>query len=166
MGSDKKIDVNFFRPFIDGTRNVLKVQCNLDITHEKPFIKGTRAQPDFEIAGIIGITSTVFTGTITICFPAKVYLKIMSNMLGEEFTEISRDLEDGAAELMNIIFGSAKVVLNEQGYAIQKAIPTVIAGSKLRTSHMGKGSVMVLPFQTAVGEFHIEIVTEGISMAM
>ena len=164
--SSKKVDVNFFKPFIDGTRNTIKIQCNLEITHGKPFIKGTQAQPPFEIAGVIGITSNAFTGTITICFPATVYLKIMSNMLGETFTEISRDLQDGAAELMNIIFGSAKVILNQQGYAIQKAIPTVICGTNLNTSHMGSGAVMVLPFNTDVGEFHIEIVTEGVSMAM
>jgi hypothetical protein len=48
----------------------------------------------------------------------------MGKMLGEEFKAITQDLQTGAAELLNIIFGSAKVVLNEQGYAIQKAIPT------------------------------------------
>jgi len=158
------LDVNFFKPFIDGTRNTLKIQCGLDIIHDKPFIKGSKPQPDFQIAGVIGITSNAFTGTITICFPAKVYLKIMSNMLGEECKEITKDLQDGAAELMNIIFGSAKVILNQQGYSIQKAIPTVICGTHLSTTHMGSGTVMVLPFKMEEGEFHIEIVTEGQSL--
>ena len=160
-----KVDVSFFKPFIDGTLKTLKIQCNLEATHAKPFIKGTQPQPDFEIAGVIGITSSSFNGTITLCFPKNVYLKIMNNMLGEVFTEISKDLQDGAAELLNIIFGSAKVILNEQGHTIQKAIPTVICGKGLSTSHMGRGSVMVLPFTTSEGEFHIEIVTEGISIA-
>ncbi len=162
---DQKLDVNFFKPFIDGTRHTLKVQCDLDVVHDKPFIKGTRPQPEFQIAGIIGITSTAFTGTITICFPKAVYLKIIGTMLGEVYTEITPDLQDGASELMNIIFGSAKVVLNQQGYAIEKAIPTVICGDNLVTAQIGRGTVMVLPFHTPTGEFHIEIVTEGLAMA-
>ncbi len=157
------LDVKFFKPFVDGTQNTLKVQCNLESSHDKPFIKGTRDQPIFDIAGVIGITSTTFNGSITICFPKNVYLKIIGNMLGETFTEITPDLRDGAAELLNIIFGSAKVVLNQQGYNIQKALPSVISGHDLQTSTgNGRNKVMVLPFKTSEGEFHIEILTDSI----
>src|SRR5262245_39596069 len=132
-----QLDVSFFKPFVDGTLKTLKIQCNLEGSPGKPFIKGTQAQPEFEIAGVIGITSEKFSGNITLCFPGKVYLTLMSNMLGEQFTEINKDLQDGAAELLNIIFGSAKVVLNQQGHTIQKAIPTVIRGTALQTTYIG-----------------------------
>lgn len=159
-----QLDVKFFKPFVDGTLNTLKVQCNLEATHGKPFIKGSQPQPDFEIAGVIGITSDGFSGNITLCFPGPVYLALMSNMLGEKFTEITQDLQDGAAELLNIIFGSAKVILNQQGYTIQKAIPTVIRGDRLTTTYLGSKTVFVLPFNTSAGEFHIEISTESQSI--
>ena len=160
-----KIDVNFFKPFIDGTRTTFKIQCGVEITHGKPFFKGTQKQPSFEIAGIIGITSAGFNGSIAICFPEQVYLKIMSNMLGENYTQISDDLKDGAAELLNIIYGSAKVVLNQQGHSILKAIPTVISGSNLNTSHFAKSKVMVLPFRIEEGEFDIEIAVDDLNAA-
>lgn len=156
-----QLDVNFFKPFIDGTLNTLKVQCKLEATHSKPFIKGTQVQPEFEIAGVIGLTSDAFSGSITLCFPAAVYLTLMSNMLDENFTEITKDLQDGAAELLNIIFGSAKAILNKQGYTIQKAIPTVVRGKQLQTTYIGSKQVIVLPFKSTSGEFHIEIVTEA-----
>jgi chemotaxis protein CheX len=159
------LDVNFFKPFVDGTLKTLKIQCNLEASPGKPFIKGSQAQPTFEIAGVIGVTSEAFVGNITLCFPGKVYLALMSNMLGENFTEITQDLQDGAAELLNIIFGSAKVVLNQQGYTIKKAIPTVIRGTSLQTSYIGAKQVVVLPFSTEAGEFHIEISTESASIA-
>ena len=157
---NSKIEVNFINPFIEGAQNTIRVQCLLEATYDKPFIKGTREQPEFDIAGVIGITSECFTGTITICFTRSVYLRLMSNMLGEEFTEISKDLRDGAAELMNIIFGSAKGVLTKQGHSLQRAIPTVICGKGLVTNHLWLGVALVLPFSTAHGEFHIEILTE------
>jgi chemotaxis protein CheX len=155
------MDVQFFKPFIDGTVNVLAVQCKMKATHGKPFIKGSQAQPPFEIAASIGLACSAFTGSITLCFPKDVYLLLMSNMLGENFTAITDELQDGAAELLNMIFGSAKVALNPKGYNIQMAIPSVIRGENLRTTHLTRKQVIVLPFITEKGELHIEISTEG-----
>ncbi len=159
-----QLDVNFFRPFIESTLNVLKVQCQLPAKADKPFLKGGQQEPNFDIAGVIGITSNVFAGTITLCFGQKVYLALMSNMLGQSYTEITQELRDGAAELLNIIFGGAKKALNENGFEIQKAIPTVIAGQNLVTTHLGKNQAMVIPFLTEHGPIHIEFSTEGTSL--
>ncbi len=155
-----KLDAQFFKPFIDGTLSTLKVSCLTEAKPGKPFIKGSQKQPAFEIAAVIGLTSSGFIGNITLCFTGDLYLQLMSRMLGEEFKELTHELQDGAAELLNIIFGHAKVVLNSQGHTIQKAIPTVIRGHALETTHLGKQKLIVLPFTTDVGEFHIEIGAE------
>jgi CheY-specific phosphatase CheX len=83
-------------------------------------------------------------------------------MLGEKYTELNDELQDGAAELLNMIFGHAKVILNKQGHTIQKAIPTVIRGGNLQTTHLGNSKVVVLPFSVGaeIGEFYIEICAE------
>lgn len=154
-------DPEFFKPFVEGTVNTLKTMCSIDATLGKPFIKGRVPPPDFQVAAMIGLTSTQFTGSIALCFPEKLFLKIMSNMLGETFTSITPDLQSGAAELLNIIFGGAKTVLNQKGHTIQMARPMVIQGATLKTTHLGKDPVMVLPFSTSSGEIHIEIATEA-----
>jgi chemotaxis protein CheX len=155
-----QLDVQFFKPFVDGTLHTLKTAAGVEVKPGKPFLKGSHVQPRFDIAGVIGITSESFNGTIAICFPGPLYLSIMSTMLGETFTEITQDLQDGAAELLNMIFGHAKVVLNQQGYSIQKAIPTVIRGDNLQTTFLGGGKAFVLPFQANSHELHIEISIE------
>ena len=139
---------------------MLKVSCSMDASPGKPFIKGKGEQKNFDIAGVIGLTSEKFTGTITLCFPENVYLKLMSSMLGEEFKEVTPELQDGAAEFLNMIFGQAKVVLNQQGHTLQKAIPTVVRGKAIETTHMGGSPVLVIPFQMAAGEFYIEIAAQ------
>ncbi len=157
-----KLDVNFFKPFIDGTLHTLKVQCSLEAKPGKPFMKGKGPSIDCEIAAVIGLTSTAFSGTIALCFTKPVFLALMNNMLGEKFEEITDDLQDGAAELLNIIFGHAKRVLNDQkSYDIQKAIPTILRGKNIQTKHLTSGFSIVLPFLTDAGEFHIEICTEN-----
>lgn len=155
-----KLDAQFFKPFVDGTKKVLKTSCNVEITPGKPFIKGTQPDLEFDIAGVIGLTSNSFTGAVTICLPETLFLTLMSNMLGEKFSEITPDLRDGAAELLNMIFGQAKITLNEQGHTIQKAIPSVIQGKQLQTSRLN-GIVMVLPFESSAGKFQIEIAAEN-----
>jgi CheY-specific phosphatase CheX len=155
------MDVRFFKPFVEATIKTLKVQCNTDATHEKPFIKGTKPQPDFDLAAVIALTSNAFNGTITLSFTKSTFLGVMSGMLGEKYEEITPELEDGAAELLNIIFGQAKLTLTQEGYTVEKAIPTVIRGAGLKTKIASSQPVIVLPFATASGIFEIEIVAEG-----
>ncbi|MEN9723959.1 MAG: hypothetical protein RJB38_1945 [Pseudomonadota bacterium] len=155
-----QLDANFFKPFVDGAMKTFEISCKLKALPQKPFLKGSQPQPEFAIAGVIGLTSPKFNGNITLCFPAPVFLAAMSSMLGEDFKEITDDLQDGVAELLNIIYGQAKVVLNQQGHAVEKAIPSVIRGSQIRTTAVSSTPVMVLPFKTDAGEFHIEICSE------
>lgn len=156
---DYSKDTTFINSFIKGAIHTLKVQCSIDVVSHKPYIlnPGEHSKMGFEIAGLIGITSSDFQGSIAICFPEKTFLAIMGKMLGDQFTEINKDLEDGAGELMNIVYGTAKSVLNDQGYTLQKALPSVIRGQKIRMRHAGTGTTLVLPFESDVGKFEIEI---------
>jgi chemotaxis protein CheX len=154
-------DVNFFKPFITGTLNTLKVQCHTEANAHKPFFKGEGKEINCQIASVITLNSNSFCGTIALCYPESVFLEIMGKMLGETYTELSPDLEDGAAELLNIIYGQAKRVLVEQGYQVAMAIPTVIRGDKLRTRSLSREKTIVLPFETPKGIFHIEITSES-----
>ncbi len=163
MGAAKqyKTDPQFFKPFIDGAIKALKVQCSLEIIPGKPYFKNEHI-PDIEIAAVIGLVSSAYTGTITLSFPKAAFLEAMGNMLMEKFTEITDDLQDGAAELLNIIFGQAKIGLNNAGHDIQKAIPAVIRGQQLKTSHHNNGPVIVIPFTSKVGPFYMEMSVEEI----
>ncbi len=147
MSSAAKIDINFIKPFIEATIETLKVQCSTEVKVGKPFKRGPESKLEaVDIAGIIGVTSSSFSGSISLCFPSKSFLKIMGGMLGEEFAEIDKDLEDGAGELLNIIFGFAKRMLNDQGYDIEKAIPSIVTGSDISVQHLSEEATAVCPF--------------------
>lgn len=154
------IDVNFLNPFIEGTMKTLSVQCNMNCKPLSPKLKTPAFKHPIDIAGVIGVSSKGFMGSIAICFPKEIFLKIMSNMLGEEFSEIDEDLEDGAGELLNIIFGHAKKVLNQTGHSLDKAIPAIVRGSALNVRHITSHACFILPFETDFGSFYIEISAE------
>ncbi len=156
------LDAKFIGPFIDGTIETLKVQCGVDIQAQKPYIKGrTTEEASIDIAGLITIHSNEFNGSIGIGFPQSTFLHIMEKMIGETHTEITKDLEDGAGELINIIFGSAKRVLNDQGYTLQKALPSVSVGMSLKMHKLSHKPCIVIPFKSNAGEMYIEIEMEA-----
>jgi chemotaxis protein CheX len=145
---------------LHATKKTLEVQANTPLKLLKPFLKKTPAK-DVAIAGVISLISDKFNGSITLCFPAGVFLKIYENMFGEKHTAITKELEDAAGELLNIIYGQAKIELNAKaGYDLKKALPTVLTGEKINISQQGRVPTVVLPFETDAGVFHIEIESE------
>jgi chemotaxis protein CheX len=153
------VDVEFINPFIDAALKTMEIQCSLTAKAGRPFIKGKITQDRIDIAAVIALTSSAFSGSVAICFPKQVFLGLMTRMLGEPYSEITSDVQDGASEILNITFGQAKVILNEKGYGLEKAIPTIIVGDNISVKHMTRTATIVLPFESDLGTFYIEIAT-------
>ena len=155
------VDVDFINPFISAARNVLETQAQVTLHPGKPVLKKAEERIPMEIAGVIAMSCQEFTGSINLCFKAEVFLKIYESLTGEKHTTINTEIEDAAAELLNIIFGQAKTVLNDQkGYNIERALPAVLTGEKLRLHHMSRSPAIVIPFESSVGPFHLEILVD------
>lgn len=157
----KALDVAFINPFIDGTLHVLKVQAQTEATAGKIYVKKEGDRFLGDVSGVIGIVSDAFNGAVVISFPEATFLKIMSRMMGENYTAMCKEIEDGAGELTNIIFGCTKTKLNELGYGVKTALPSVVTGKDHSVYSMTKGPTVVVPFQTDVGGFFIEICLSG-----
>lgn len=158
--SPKKIqlDTNFINPFIKGAQITFETQVGLKITAGKPFIKKANELPgEFAIAGIINLTCAHFTGAVSIVFSKSTFLNIYNKMLDENISEITDEVKDGAGELLNIIYGLAKKELNELGYRLEKAIPTILYGSNIKVHSNKNCPTIALPFQSESGEFFIEV---------
>jgi chemotaxis protein CheX len=151
------LNTDFIHPFLNATIHILNVQVNLPTEPGKAYLKKQNDRLIGDVSGIISVVSDKFNGSVVISFPESTFLKVMSSMLGENFTELSPEIVDGAGEILNMIFGQAKIVLNEKGYGIKAAIPSVVTGKQLSVSTMTKGPVVVVPFQSGAGDFFVEI---------
>ncbi|MCK6597727.1 MAG: chemotaxis protein CheX, partial [Bdellovibrionaceae bacterium] len=108
LAKEKQIDVNFINPFLMATQKVFKIQCFLETTSQKPFLKKSSDPLLFgDISGIISISSESFNGTLAISLTEKIFCKIGSNMLGESITSINEGNIDLVGELANMILGQA-----------------------------------------------------------
>lgn len=154
---DKVLDTNFVNPFLTAALHVLKIQASITAEAGKIYLKKKDEKLLGDVSGVIGIVSESFSGSVVISFPEKTFLAVMGGMLGEVFTSINKDILDGAGEITNMIFGQAKIVLNEQGYGIKSAIPSVVSGREHSVLGVTKGPIVVVPFSSTAGDFFVEI---------
>lgn len=155
--SKKSLNVGFVNPFLEATIYVLKVQAQIEAKPGKIYVKKDTSELSGDISGVIGLVSDSFSGNVIITFPEKMFLALMSKILRENFTTINKENADGAGELTNMIFGQAKITLNEQGYGIKTALPSLIVGKSHHFTGTKQELVVVVPFESDIGDFFVEI---------
>ncbi len=151
------IDVNFINPFIEATLKVLSTTANTEAKKKSVCIRKEN-QISGDISSLIAMNSERYLGSMAISFDEKCFLAVVSNMLGENYTAISDEIQDAVGELCNQIFGQAKMVLNQKGHTIQPAIPSIISGKAHKIKHLIVGTCIAVVFETPHGDFVIETV--------
>ena len=150
------LDVSVLNPFLKATLTTFEVQVHTKLTAGKPFLKNGESS-NLAIVGVLTLDSEKLNGKISLCFSQKVFLEIYNKMFSETHAEITDEIQDAAAELLNMIYGQAKVELNKVGHTFQRAFPSVITGVNLRERARETCPVMVIPFTSAIGDFNVEI---------
>lgn len=152
------MDAKIINPFIKATVNVLETMAFVKSEAGKPLLKKDNVAYG-DVSGIVGFTGEA-NGTVSVTFDELCILKIVSNMFGEEMTEINNEIADAVGELTNMISGQARKELEEIGKVFHGAIPSVITGKNHTLETMTKGLKIAIPFKTKFGSFTIEICFE------
>ncbi|TSA46872.1 MAG: chemotaxis protein CheX [Deltaproteobacteria bacterium] len=149
------MDVKHINAFIDSTVNVIKTMAFVDPIAGKPYVK-TDNTAHGDVTGIIGLTGSM-RGSLAVTFTEGCIRKIVSNMLGEEFTSITDEIKDAVGEITNMISGDARKRLQYEGLTITAAIPTVVSGKGHVISHVLSGPSVIIPFSTDNGSFVVDV---------
>lgn len=153
------MDVKLINPFITATTNVLETMAFTKSQAGKPYLKKDDAAHG-DVSGVIGFTGET-NGTVSVTFDESCILKIVSNMFGEEMTEINNEITDAVGEITNMISGQARKELEEMGKLFHGAIPSVISGKNHKLETMTKGPRIAIPFKTDAGSFTIIVCLEN-----
>jgi len=149
------LDKEFARILIQSTKEVLEELNAEKLTVQKPCLLSSFDEyPNVSIRGKIIIKSEFFTGSLFISFSKECFLKIYELVVGEKVSEISKDEEDFASSIANMIYGRVKKVLADQGVELNMAIPAVDRSDKLNSK---KGPIFVIPFSNDNGIIYIKI---------
>jgi len=154
------LNMDFIQPFLLATKKTFETQIQTTIKPLTPSLKKGN-MPGVDIASVLTLVSNGMSGSFVLCFSEEVFLKVYGSMVGESFDKITPEIEDAASEIVNIIYGLAKVELNCRGYTFPKAFPTVLRGEKISIRQSGSRPAVIMPFETGLGQFHIEIEFEN-----
>jgi chemotaxis protein CheX len=154
------VDRILINAFVSGVAETLRVQCAIEVKGGTPYTKTATNVVEGDIASLLGLLGRDLIGTVALIFKQDVFLKIMGKMLGEEYTTIKKEIEDGAAEMLNISFGQARKILTENGMNFGKSIPKTVIGSALHARELTPSPSVYVPINSSVGEFYLQIGTK------
>lgn len=161
----------FIKAFINSATRTFYVQAQTQSKRKSIQVKEVdKERPLGDLSGIIRVGATELAYCVMLSFPEATFLKTMSRMLGEDQISINQENQDGAAELLNIIFGQAKVLLNMQGAGLKPQIPYLVftkdfkgipyqteSGENHPSVDLATGKTIVITFETDFGNFYIEV---------
>ncbi len=108
------MNVKFLNPFVDAARDVLKAELNAEIRRGELTLEKSALTTN-ELTVLISLVGQV-QGVVLYGMEADTGLKMVSQMMDQEFTEITDLAESGVGEMANVISGRATVLLSESGF--------------------------------------------------
>jgi CheY-specific phosphatase CheX len=153
--SPKANSASFLNIFIESTKATLEemATCNI-LNHSAPEIYNEeKLEEKIVIRGKLAINSEHFNGSFFISFPESTYLKMCSRILYEEVTSITKDNEDLASEICNIVYGKSKVMVGKLNMKLDMVIPTYNRENRISSPN----SVLIVKFATDLGPFYIKV---------
>ncbi len=150
-----KYDVRFINPLLNAVIEVLATMAMVNAEPGKPYLNTDRKAVG-DVTGLIGVTGYA-QGVISLTLDQGCILKIVSNMLGEEFKSINDEIADAVGELTNMIAGQARTYLSEEGMRFQAATPSVVIGKNHTLTHIGNAPILAIPFTTPHGNLVVEV---------
>jgi chemotaxis protein CheX len=126
------------------TKGVFTTMVMMDVVDEAPL-----AEPIISfhetLTSMVGLAGS-HSGILAVHCPKDLALRITSNMLGMEVTEIDDDVNDALGEIANMIGGDVKHIFSPKGADVNLSIPTVIYGSDYVLESMSSAESLVIPF--------------------
>jgi len=155
-GNKTSINAAVINPFLNATIDVLKTMANVDATKKDVYLK--RSHTLFgDISGVMSLSGDA-EGIVAITFQNDLGYYLVANMVGCDASDLTpEDLHLDIGEIIKMISGAAKAVLNEKSGMISITIPTVIIGFGHQIAHPRDVPVVVLIFEVNNQSFAIQL---------
>lgn len=147
------MDVKYINPFIASVKHVFKTMLQTEIAVGKVYLKDKDA-PYGDASALIGFSGDA-AGCVILCFPMKTASSAASTFAGAEMTPAHEDFADALGELANMVAGQAKAQFDGLNIAI--SLPSVVVGKEHSVSKSKQQPTIVLPCDSALGRFAVEV---------
>ncbi len=111
---------------------------------------------DQDVVARLDASDSLHQALLQISFPRKTFLGLANHMLGEKEDKIGEGNISLAAELLNLIYASARTHINQAGYKFQPAIPYLVSDTTEEHSLNALTPILV-SCECSMGVFNFEI---------
>ncbi|NLF52584.1 MAG: chemotaxis protein CheX [Leptolinea sp.] len=147
-------NVKFMNPFVEAAADVLNKEVQLKVERGDLSLQKSAMTSD-EITVLLSLVGQV-QGVVLYGLSQETGLKLVSKMMGQEFSEFDNLAQSGIAELGNVITGSATVKLSKEGFASEISPPTLIQGQGIQISTLDFPRVVV-QLKTEMGDITVHL---------
>ena len=148
------MDVKLLNPFIQAAAEVLKAEVKAEVSRGEISLQKSALTSD-DITVLINLIGDVY-GVVMYGMPTATGLKMVSRIMGQEFSELDSLAQSGVAELGNVISGQATIRFSEAGYNSNISPPMVLTGKGITISTLDFPRIVV-PLTTQYGEFTVHL---------
>jgi chemotaxis protein CheX len=148
------MNVNYLNPFIDAAVDVLKAEVGLSVQRASLDLQKSSLTTE-DITVLLHLVGSVY-GVVLYSLPFELGLKLVSIMMGQDFTVFDSLAQSGIAELGNVITGRATIRLSQAGYQTNISPPAIIIGKGVQISTLDFSRIVV-PMNTGTGIMTIHL---------
>ena len=145
--------MNLFDAIVSTTKEVFSGMLLMDVNPEAEIPPNITHQ--HSLSGIIGFAGRA-EGMLAVHTPGEVAKAITGGFLGMEIDAVNEDVKDAIGELANMIAGSVKLAIVENGSEIRLSPPSVICGDSYTVKAPVETQGLCIPFVIPEGRFYVE----------
>lgn len=152
---------DLIRDIVEATSDVLSTMASFEV-RAKEFVQSNGTPECLDITACMDITGILgFSGgrkgSVLITFTEVIALKIVGGMLGVTLSKIDAEVRDGVGEIVNMIAGGAKTILQRKGVFFDLSIPNTIIGQNHQITAPASAVRTRIDFESCAGDFFIEV---------
>ncbi|MBN1396157.1 MAG: chemotaxis protein CheX [Pirellulales bacterium] len=144
----------YLEHFLTAAVSTFDIMLGCALTPREAIVK-KEIQPEYEVSGVIGLSSKKAKGTVVLSLCHEAALSVSEALLGERPTDIDGDVVDAVGELTNIIAGAAKAKMEHLSLDI--SLPTTIVGKQHVMGFPHKAVSVCVPYESPWGDVAIEV---------
>jgi chemotaxis protein CheX len=148
------MNVRFLNPFLEAAVEVMKAEVGTDISKGDLSLEKSALTTD-EVTVLLHLVGEI-NGVVMYGMSVETELKVVSQIMGQEFLEFNSLAQSGIAELGNVITGRATVKFSQTGYQANISPPMVIAGHGIQVSTLDFPRIVV-PLYCDLGKIMVHL---------
>jgi chemotaxis protein CheX len=140
---------------VEVTKEIFETMIMLDVTPGQPLAEHV-SRFNCSLSAMVGFAGFK-QGNLTIHTPEKVAIGLTQSFLGTDIEEINEDVQDAMGELANMIAGSLKPIISNEGKTVELSLPSVVYGKEYTMTAVAKSDWIIVPFTVSYGQFLVSL---------